>query len=435
MSRRIATIATCTVFAVVTCASRADACSCVQSTCLDITTADAVLEATVTSIELTPATRSSPLDVAFPAVSRKVTLADVRPLRGETATTVFTTDTTACGYEFQAGTRYLIVAGRMDDGRLTVSRCGLTRPLQDATDVRDYIDSLQRSVPQTRVWGRVSIPRSWTDFVRELDAIPGSQVMVSGPDTRSVVTRSDGRYSLTGLRPGSYTVTAQLPVTLAGRASIEPQSFVLESAQPHACAEVNFVASINSRISGDVIDERGNPLRGVFVQLRLADQVNLTRGPAGAGTNTDTAGRYQFDNLPPGRYLIGLNTEIGPNPGMPFAPVHARTLDGHALASLDLGDSVAMAPIVAARLAPVVVSGVVRDRDGNAASGVAIAPTMLGEQGRTYRSFPVKSDADGRFELRLWEGQRYRIAAGETTGGTQVEFVASGAPLTITVAR
>ncbi|MGH9238218.1 MAG: carboxypeptidase-like regulatory domain-containing protein [Vicinamibacterales bacterium] len=69
----------------------------------------------------------------------------------------------------------------------------------------------------------MSIPRSWADFVREMDAIAGSQVTVRGPDTRSVVTGPDGRYRLTGLRPGAYTVSADVPVVLAGRASIEPQ--------------------------------------------------------------------------------------------------------------------------------------------------------------------------------------------------------------------
>lgn len=415
-------------------ASRADACACVQSTCLDIAAADAVFEATATSIEVTLPTPSSPRDVAVPGLSRKVTLEDIRPLRGDTATIVYTADSTACGYEFQAGTRYLIVAGRMADGRLSVSRCSLTRPLADAVDLREYVDSLQRSASQSQVWGRVSIPRSWTDFVREMDAIAGSQITVRGPDTRSVVTGPDGRYRLTGLRPGSYTVSADVPVVLAGRASIEPQAFVLDAA-PHACAEVNVVASINSRISGEVTDERGNRLSGIFVGLRLADQVNLTRGAAGAGTHTGADGRYEFNDLPPGRYSIGLNTDSGPMPVMPFAPVDARTVDGHALASLDLGGSVAMAPIVAARLTPVVVSGVVQDANGNPLSGVVIAPTMLAEQGRTYRSAPSTSGADGRFELRLWAGQRYRIAAGATTGGILVEFVASGTPLTITVPR
>jgi hypothetical protein len=37
-------------------------------------------------------------------------------------------------------------------------------------------------------------------------------------------------------------------------------------------------------------------------QLGLADQVDLSRGPAGLGVVTGPDGRYTFPGLPPGRW-------------------------------------------------------------------------------------------------------------------------------------
>jgi hypothetical protein len=262
----------------------ADACTCVTSPdrCKGIATADAVFEATVESTELGVKSASSaaslPPGVASSVLSndvRVVTLRDVRSLRGEAPATVITARSGAsCGYEFRAGTRYLIVADRLPDGRLSVNSCGLTRPLSDADGLLEYIQTLKGPATQTRVWGQVEMPVRWVDFNRDVDPIPAARVTVNGPEPRSVMTGADGRYTLSGLPHGLYTVNVALPGTLPQLGEVESKSLVLDKATAYACAEVDFVAPIKSSISGVIVDDAGRPLSGVFVRLSLADQLD-----------------------------------------------------------------------------------------------------------------------------------------------------------------
>ena len=258
-------------------------CTCVQSpgNCLMIADADAVFEATVESIELVPRTvgRADSASAAAAASAtffggdfRKVIVRAITPLRGEAQSTVFTAAQGAsCGYEFHTGSRYLIVANRMGDGRLRVGRCGLTRPIEEAVGLLEYLDTLDRPSEPTRIWGRILVPARWVDFEREYEPIPAARVSFEGPEQRSVVAGGDGRYSVAGLPRGSYTVRVALPETLPNETAevlgaiqtaevlgpIEPAE--LELAAARACAEWDFIAPINSAISGLVTDAEGNP--------------------------------------------------------------------------------------------------------------------------------------------------------------------------------
>ena len=169
----------------------------------------------------------------------------------------------------------------------------------------------------------------------------------------------------------------------------------------------------------------------MFVRLSLADQPDRSGGSAGMGTDTNTNGHYKFDNLPPGRYLVGLSMG-GPSPGRPFAEAHALTPAGETVISLPVGGSITLAPIRARRLTQVTVATTVRGPDGNPARGVDVTAAMFHGSGRVYPESPVKTDADGRLQLRLWRGERYRITIGPRfSPDAEMEFVATDKPLSI----
>ena len=108
----------------------------------------------------------------------------------------------------------------------------------------------------------------------------------------------------------------------------------------------DVIATIKSAIAGVVHDANGQPLAGVFVQLASADQVDLSRGRAGAGSVTDAEGRYTFTDLPLGRYQVGVS--LWGNRIRPFlSKAYARTADGRDVISLGLGERLTLMPLVA----------------------------------------------------------------------------------------
>lgn len=322
----------------------APACTCVGpiNTCGVLATAASVFEATVDSIQLLPLS-TPPLAADAASLSiynvRRVTLRDVRAWRGEASTTVITApDGASCGYEFQIGMRYLIVADRATGGHLAVSRCGLTRPLSEAGGLIAYLrlPGATGSRPPIRVWGQVMRATRWIDFTREYTGVPDAQVTLEGPIRRSIRTGSDGRFIVEDLPAGRYTATVTAPSTMPlGQA--RPWDFELGATSASACLELDFVAPIDSSISGVVVDERGQPVGGAFVTLHLPDQRDHSGGLAGGGYTTDAQGRYEFKDLPPGRYAIGLHEWRDPA---------AATI-----VSLRLGERLVLKPLTIRKLA------------------------------------------------------------------------------------
>jgi hypothetical protein len=101
---------------------------------------------------------------------------------------------------------------------------------------------------------------------------------------------------------------------------------------------------------------------------------------------------------------------------------------------MPLGGTVILVPLVARRLTQINVSGLARTAAGSLARGFELSPALFGEQGQMYEVPSVTSDAEGRFHLRLWRGERYRITAGSRfRPDAELEFVATDQPLVVTV--
>jgi hypothetical protein len=423
-------------------AAPAESCTCVwlPDNCRFARTAAGIFEATVELIELVHGSTGLPTNADAAAGDyRRVTFRDVTPIRGKASTTLVTeAQSGACGYPFRAGARYLIVADATPDGGLSVSQCGLTRLLSDADlGLLEYVRSLDGSVAQTRVWGQVLMPARQVEGARALVPISESRVTLTGPEQRSMMTGVDGRYGFTDLPEGEYTISVDTPATIPQLGAIKRFVFALGSAESRACAEISFIGPMNSTISGQVLDDAGTPVRGVFVEFLPVDPVDPNRGATGGGSETDGDGRYHFEGLPAGGYLIGVNIgDRGPTPGVPFAETYARTSTHGTVIPLGFGGTVMLEPITTRRLAPVVVSGTIRTATGTPARGVTVSGVMYGDFGRVYPVPPVNADRAGRFELRLWQGRRYRIRVGPSSNpDTELEFVASREPLSITLHR
>jgi 5-hydroxyisourate hydrolase-like protein (transthyretin family) len=414
----------------------ADACSCMWSpnNCAAIGEDDIVLEATVESIELEVApARSAGTSPPDYARERLVKLRDIKMLKGDPVSVIRTPgDGAACGYEFRAGARYLIVANRDPAGRVVVGSCGLTRPLADARALLDYLAGDQATPRRIHVWGNVSAVGLWGNNTYPSVPVPDVAVTLSGPHAVTTRTAADGTFSLVGLPPGKYVATALPPSSAPGLGSIEPLEFEVDATK-HSCAELSLSASIKGGITGTVVDAEGQPVANAFVELKRADDASA--GLQGMGSTTDSAGRFAFSNIPAGHFIVGVAVTGQPSGLAPFLPARAKTVDGHDVVRFELGAAITLPPLVVQPLNEVVVPTVIIRRDSKPAGMTSLTVQML-DIASQYNSRQERTDAEGRINLRLWAGQRYRVTVGRGfDADAELEFVASDRGLVITLQR
>jgi hypothetical protein len=192
----------------------------------------------------------------------------------------------------------------------------------------------------------------------------------------TATTDASGRYTLAGIPSGSYTVAASLD----GYAFTPPERSVSISAN---VAGQDFVARASIGISGVVTGDAG---AGVTVTLR---------GPSPATTTTtaitDDDGRYAFDDLQDGLYLVTPSLAGGYS----FAPANSLvTLSGASVA----------APDFVADAAPRTISGRVT---GAVTGGVTV--TLSGGAGGV-----AVTDAAGNFTFGGLEHGSYTVTPSRT---------------------
>jgi Carboxypeptidase regulatory-like domain len=393
--------------------------------CEDVANADAIVVATVERVETN-------VSVNGRADSRIVHLTDIRPLRGKAPATVRTgLGDGDCGSNFRAGTRYLIVAHRRPiDGRLWSSSSSLTQPLADAGALIAYIESLKEPSDGGRVWGRVRLATPGTNIP---SALSGAQVTIRGPVEATTTTDNKGDYGVKSLPLGQYVVTATAPPDSKGLIAIPPRDVSLEGS--HACAMIDFKVESDSRIRGSVVGPAGTPMEKLIVWLHpLPFDYGASHQHC---VETDANGKYEFSNVPWGRYRVGINFLIGPNHRLPFPISSARTASGADVVEVGPGEDVALAPLVLSPLTPVPVDVRVQREDGSPVSDVVVAADAVGTVGPFVSEEAYKPIAPGHYQLVLYRDTSYRILVmraqktlrtAETTGGETSLLITLAAP-------
>jgi Carboxypeptidase regulatory-like domain len=152
--------------------------------------------------------------------------------------------------------------------------------------------------------------------------------LVVGPDGRSVggafitlragvegaretATDAEGRYEFAGLPAGTYRINAVKRATSLGVADRNREVTIGER---QIRDSINIRMERASAVIGSVVDEYGDPLEGVTVELwrsrRVGGRNVLQRNPGGVlPRRTDDRGRYRLFGVSPGDYFVAAGEE------------------------------------------------------------------------------------------------------------------------------
>ena len=333
-----------------------------------------------------------------------------------------------CGYDFKIGTRYLIYASDYSKrNRLMTSTCSRTRPFTDASEDLEFFRSFGSRGAGVTIQGEVKRARQNVATGNPSEARPLAKIGLTVEregELREVFTGDDGRFSLTGLSPGKFKVTLRLPDELYTYKA-EQELTVAD----HGCATVNYHVVDNGRLSGRVLDPEGQPAAKVALQLMEADHTDPLKDQA-KYAQTDAEGRYIFDALPPGRYVLAANLKHLQGPNDP-TNVYPRTfypgvLDISKTEFIDVGIGEAVRDRnwqLPVRRVPSTLTGKVVWNDGTPAARAFIVfrevtddPSTTNEMELFARllvraSGGIEADDSGYFTIKGYVGQKYVMVA------------------------
>lgn len=170
----------------------------------------------------------------------------------------------------------------------------------------------------------------------------------SSRGSMSVKTDAQGHYSIRGVDPGNYRVTAQAPApTGRGFGAYATRQIVLRAAQD--LGNIDFHLASYASVTGKVVDQNREPVTGITVFLVAREYSSgVLRSFFVSGGSTDDRGQYIVQRATPGRayYLVAMrldrnleaisNAPLDPKLRRPaviptFYPNGAKMADGQAI--------------------------------------------------------------------------------------------------------
>lgn len=233
-----------------------------------------------------------------------------------------------CVAVYRLGERYLVMAGRWDDGALYTGDCNGTMPAASVVEETKVIRAWARGMPSPHIQGRLARDTDDSSVSYELDenkrpGVAGVRLTATlDGQTLRAISDTKGFFRIPVPGAGAYKLSAAYP----GLSSKEREYEV--EVEEGSCAEQNIGMWPDNRLKGRVIGPTGSPVSGIAVELMGFAASNVLF-PKTAVTDSD--GRYEFSELPQGDYLLGINLN-GLNSKVPYEPRFYPGVDRRELA-------------------------------------------------------------------------------------------------------
>ena len=248
-------------------------------------------------------------------------------------------------------------------------------------------------------------------------------------ERRAALTDEQGRYELTALPAGTYTLNASKEtfISLAyGQTRPAQAGRPLSIADKQIVEKVDFLLPRGGVISGRLYDELGDPVVNITVTAMRSQfgqgKRQLVR--AGASSTTNDLGEYRLYGLQPGRYYVSATMRFpggaveAPRSG--FAPSYYPGTTSFAeaqpvtvgLAQTLTGIDVRLAPVRTAS-----VSGIIVDTEGHPLAAANVNLIEHGPANDKGVSFTV-AKPDGSFTLSGVPPGHYSVDAVSTIATT-----------------
>jgi len=180
------------------------------------------------------------------------------------------------------------------------------------------------------------------------------------------------------------------------------------------CAREDFFAQNDSGITGHVFKPDGTPLAKANVELMPVERETIQR-LGGDETWADEKGEYELEEIPPGRYLLGINLSSSPSNEQPYPRTFYPGVTDRSTATvieIGLGQKlkdidIHLPPQSIAHL----ICGFVVWPDGSLAKGVDIYLEDVDYPGWCVNGCNTRTDQQGRFELKGFDGYKYRVVS------------------------
>lgn len=218
------------------------ACSCFMDPnppCRAVGSADAIFEGEVLDREKIESGMESYL-------RRRVTMKVRKAYKGSLGEAVYVytgNGDSDCGYRFKIGSRYLVYAYEYD-GRLSTSYCSRTRQMKYAKDDLDYLLNLPGLPSGVTIFGRIyKFDSQQVGPLRSI-GFPQVKIEIDGPERKTILTDSEGSFSVKGLVAGQYDVKAERPngfdPSVLSLVDLFPLPLYREKIVDKGCVEVNL---------------------------------------------------------------------------------------------------------------------------------------------------------------------------------------------------
>jgi protocatechuate 3,4-dioxygenase beta subunit len=179
-------------------------------------------------------------------------------------------------------------------------------------------------------------------YLRRIDSSPGvTNIQVSHTGT----TDATGRFAIAGIAPGKYRLSAERSGFIAtqyGSRAPNKAGTLLTLEPGQKSSDLAMRLTPHGVIAGRVLDEEGEPVSGVDVQVSrqqyMQGRKQMSRS---GGASTNDLGEYRVFGLAPGHYYVSATSRQ--NPMLPqtedeyVTTFFPRTTDAAAAAPIDVG--------------------------------------------------------------------------------------------------